>query len=228
MTSRTATATGRGEGPGFAERIREGTSAAHRETNESRFVGALLDGELSAEGYAALLAQTYLVYTKLEEAGRTHAQDNLVAPFLAEELLRVPALEADLEFLRGPDWRASVSPLPAAQKYLERLDEVAFDWPVGFVAHHYIRYLGDLSGGQIVRRKLERAYGFRTEGVRFYTFDGIPKPKPFKDSYRAKLDSAPLSEQDRQDLIDEVHVAYHLNGQLFADLEGDIESYLVK
>ncbi|NLE80796.1 MAG: biliverdin-producing heme oxygenase [Rhodococcus sp.] len=228
MTSRRATVTERDEGPGFAERIREQTSVAHRETNESRFVSALLDGELNVDGYAALLAQTYLVYTKLEDAGRSHAHDDLVALFLAEELLRVPALEADLEFLLGPNWRSTITALPATTKYLDRLDEVAFDWPVGFVAHHYIRYLGDLSGGQIVRRKLEHAYGFRTEGVQFYTFDGIPKPKPFKDAYRMRLDSAPLSEQDRQDLIGEVHLAYRLNGELFADLEADIESYLVK
>lgn len=227
MTSQIHTAVRRGEEPGFAERIKTGTDAAHRETEQSRFVRALLDGELRPEGYAALLAQTYLVYTKLEEAGRAHAGNALVEPFLADELLRVPALEADLEFIRGPNWRETITPLPATREYVERLDAVAFDWPAGFVAHHYIRYLGDLSGGQIIRRMLERAFGYRIDGLRFYTFDGIPKTKPFKDSYRAKLDSAPLSQQDQQRIIDEVNIAYRLNGRLFADLESDIESYLL-
>lgn len=228
MTSQIRTADRSGDDNGFSARIRSETEAAHQETNQSPFVGALLDGELRPEGYAALLAQTYLVYAKLEEAGRTHCQDELIAPFLASELLRVPALEADLEFLRGPNWRETIAPLPATQEYLERLGEVAFDQPVEFLAHHYIRYIGDLSGGQIVRRKLERAYGYRTDGLRFYTFDDIPKPKPFKDSYRAKLDSAPLSEQDRKRLIVEVHLAYRLNGRLFADLETGMESYLAE
>lgn len=226
MTSLTHPAVQRGEEPGFAERIKSETGAAHHETNQARFIRALVDGELRPEGYAALLAQTYLVYAKLEEAGRAHASDALVAPFLSDELLRVPALEADLEFLRGPGWRETITPLPATRAYLDRLDAVAFDWPAGFLAHHYIRYLGDLSGGQIIRRMLERTYGYRTDGLRSYTFDDIPKTKPFKDSYRAKLDSAPLSQQDRQHLIDEVTFAYRLNGQLFADLESDIESYL--
>jgi len=215
-------------GPAFSERIKTETDAAHRETEQSRFVGALLGGELTTAGYAALLGQTYLVYTSLEEAGRTHADNELVAPFLSEDLLRVASLEADLEFLGGPNWRDELVALPATERYIARLKEVAFDWPAGFVAHHYLRYMGDLSGGQIIRRMLERAYGFETDGLRFYIFEGIPKPKPFKDDYRSNLDALQIPAEEQQRFIDEVNLAYRLNGDLFADLEGDIESYLVK
>ncbi|MFC9765000.1 heme oxygenase (biliverdin-producing) [Rhodococcus jostii] len=213
---------------GFAERIKAGTDAAHRETEQSRFVGALLAGELTSDGYAELLAQTYLVYRELEDAGRTHTGNPVASPFLHDELLRVPSLEADLEFLRGPSWRESVSALPATTRYVERLREVAYEWPAGFVAHHYIRYMGDLSGGQIIRRMLERAYGYTTDGLQFYIFDAIPKPKVFKDTYRAKLDAAPLTPEDQQRVIDEVNLAYRLNGDLFAALEADIDRYLAR
>ncbi|MDV7088559.1 biliverdin-producing heme oxygenase [Rhodococcus sp. IEGM 248] len=213
---------------GFAERIKTGTDAAHRETEQSRFVGALLAGELTSDGYAELLAQTYLVYRELEDAGRTHTGNPVASPFLHDELLRVPSLEADLEFLRGPSWRETVSALPATTRYVERLREVAYEWPAGFVAHHYIRYMGDLSGGQIIRRMLERAYGYTTDGLQFYIFDEIPKPKVFKDTYRAKLDAAPLTPEDQQRVIDEVNFAYRLNGDLFAALEADIDRYLAR
>ena len=213
---------------GFAERIKAGTDAAHRETEQSRFVGALLAGELTSDGYAELLAQTYLVYCELEDAGRTHTGNPVASPFLHDELLRVPSLEADLEFLRGPSWRETVAALPATTRYVERLREVAYEWPAGFVAHHYIRYMGDLSGGQIIRRMLERAYGYTTDGLQFYIFGEIPKPKVFKDTYRAKLDAAPLSPEDQQRVIDEVNLAYRLNGDLFAALEADIDRYLAR
>lgn len=113
-------------------------------------------------------------------------------------------------------------------RYVERLREVAYEWPAGFVAHHYIRYMGDLSGGQIIRRMLERAYGYTTDGLQFYIFDDIPKPKVFKDTYRAKLDAAPLTPEDQQRVIDEVNFAYRLNGDLFAALEADIDRYLAR
>ncbi|GAA4474440.1 biliverdin-producing heme oxygenase [Rhodococcus olei] len=214
--------------PGLAERIKTQTDAAHRRTEQSRFVGELLAGKLTPAAHAALIGQTYLVYRTLEDAGRAHADHPVVAPFLGDELLRTDALEADLEFLLGAGWRDQVTALPATQRYIDRLNEVAFDWPAGFVAHHYIRYLGDLSGGQIIRRMLERAYGYTTDGLRFYIFDRIEKPKLYKDAYRAKLDDAPLTADEQQRLIDEVNLAYDLNGALFADLEADIDTYLVK
>lgn len=214
--------------PGLAERIKTQTHAAHRRTEQSRFVGELLAGKLTPAAHAALIGQTYLVYRTLEDAGRAHADHPVVAPFLGDELLRTDALEADLEFLLGAGWRDQVTALPATQRYIDRLNEVAFDWPAGFVAHHYIRYLGDLSGGQIIRRMLERAYGYTTDGLRFYIFDRIEKPKLYKDTYRAKLDDAPLTADEQQRLIDEVNLAYDLNGALFADLEADIDTYLVK
>ncbi|MFD4182202.1 heme oxygenase (biliverdin-producing) [Rhodococcus sp. NPDC058514] len=213
---------------GLAERIKTQTDAAHRQTEQSRFIGDLLGGKLTSAGYAALLGQTYLVYLALEEAGRVHAADPIASPVLGDELLRTEALEADLEFLLGANWRDEITALPATTRYVDRLNEVAFDWPAGFVAHHYIRYMGDLSGGQIIRRMLERAYGYTTDGLRFYIFDQIEKPKLYKDAYRGKLDAAPLSADEQQRLIDEVNLAYQLNGDLFADLEAEIESYLVK
>lgn len=213
---------------GFAERIKTETDAAHRATEQSRFVGDLLAGKLTSEGYAALLAQTYLVYEALERAADVHVSDPVAAPFLSAELVRLPSLEADLEFLLGAQWRDQVVATPATARYVARLEEVAFTSPAAFVAHHYIRYMGDLSGGQIIRRMLERAYGYEVDGLRFYIFDQIAKPKVFKDEYRAKLDAAPLTADEQARFIDEVNLAYGLNGALFADLEADIDRYLVQ
>ncbi|NLU84962.1 biliverdin-producing heme oxygenase [Rhodococcus sp. HNM0569] len=210
---------------GLAERIRSGTADAHRDAEESRFVEALLGGELTSEGYAELLAQSWFVYRELEEAGRAHADDPVVAPFLSDALLRVPALEADLAFVRGPQWRETAVARPAAQAYVARLREVAFDDPALFVAHHYIRYMGDLSGGQIIRRRVSDAYGYQDAGVRFYTFDEIPKTKPFKDAYRASLDAAPFDSATQDRVIDEVRLAFGLNRALFDDLAGDLDRF---
>jgi heme oxygenase len=203
---------------GFAARIRAETAAAHRVAESSGFVDDLLAGRLPAAGYGALLAQTYLIYETLEEAGRAMAGDRVAGPFVAPALLRLPAHEADLAFLLGASWRARLQPLGATRRYCERLREVAFSSSPAFIAHHYIRYLGDLSGGQIIRRSLERAYGFNGAGVRFYIFDGIAKPKLFKDDYRSKLDDAPLTEDERDFVVAEAIRAFALNRDLFDEL----------
>ena len=203
---------------GFAARLKEATQPDHTAAEEESFVGDLLAGRLPIGAYADLLVQTHLVYEVLEEATRSLATHPEVAPFAHPGLVRLPALQADLEFLLGPGWRSSLVPLPATADYLARLRAVAFDWPAGLVAHHYLRYLGDLSGGQVIRRLVGRAYGLEHDGLRFYVFDDIGKPKPFKDAYRAALDAAPWSTEEQDRVIAEVSLAFRLNAAVFADL----------
>ena len=213
---------------GFAERIKIDTQQAHRDTENSVFVSELLAGTLTAEAHAELIAQSWFLYDALERIGRTYTADPIVGPLLSDDLLRIPALEADLDFLIGHDWRSRITPLPATTAYVQRLEQVAASSPEAFVAHHYLRYLGDLSGGQIIRRMLERAYGYERDGLRFYIFAAIPKPKPFKDAYRATLDAAPLDSDQQQAVIDETILAYGLNRALFEDLAARIDRYRVQ
>lgn len=207
---------------GFAAQVKIATDPAHRDAEGSEFMSQLLDGKLPAEAYVALLTQSWFIYRDLEAGGRALAGDPLAAPFLHDSLLREAALEQDLEFHLGADWRNKVTPLPATERYTARLREIAPSWPAGFVAHHYLRYLGDLSGGQIIRRIMERTYGYETDGVRFYIFDEIAKPKVFKDEYRAAMDALDLTADEKLQFIDEVSAAFTFNKDLFKELDGEV------
>jgi len=179
----------------------------------------LMTGKGTREDYIALVAQHYFVYEALEAAAVAFADDPIAAPFLSDQLTRLPALEADLSFLLGDGWRDAVAPLPTTVRYVDRINQVAAErWAGGFVAHHYTRYLGDLSGGQAIRRVMQRQFGFETNGVGFYLFDQIASPKEFKDTYREQLDTAGWDEAERERVIDEVLAAYRLNTELFDDL----------
>jgi heme oxygenase len=203
---------------GLSARLRAATREEHERTESSPFIAALLDGRLNRDAYTALLSQSYLFYTVLEEAGRSWEHDEVVGPFVSAELERGAALEADLAWLSGVDWQDGLAPLPATRRYVERLREVCFTSRAAFVAHHYTRYLGDLSGGQIIRRKLAAIYGLTTDGVRFYVFDGIEKAKRFKDGYRRQLDEAPWDTAEQTALVDEANEAFRLNRAVFDDL----------
>lgn len=80
-----------------------------------------------------------------------------------------------------------------------------------------MRYLGDLSGGQVIKTMVRRHYGVE-DGLSFYEFD-IPKPKVYKDDYRAALDALPLTESERGTALEAATRAFELNHQLFLDLE---------
>ncbi len=203
---------------GFAERIKRETRAEHERAERSEFVAALLGGRLDKNAYVAMVEQNYLVYSELESAAQAQRNDPVAGRFVFDSLARRSALEADLTWLRGSEWRDGLRPLPAVEAYLLRLREVCFDWHGGFVAHHYTRYLGDLSGGQIIRNRLRAVYGMELDGVRFYVFDEITKPKLFKDAYRRLLDEAPWDEAERDRIVAEVELAFRLNRAVFDDL----------
>ena len=202
---------------GFADVLRERTRAVHQRVEGSSFIAELVTGRRSQQDYAALLGQLSFVYRALENVADRMSADPVAGPFVTAELVRLPRIEEDLEFLAGRSWRREVVVLPATAKYIGRIREVEH-WPGGFVAHHYTRYLGDLSGGQIIRTALQRQHGFGTRGVTFYDFPGIARPKLFRDSYRARLDAAPWDESERERILAEVVRAFEHNGAVFDDL----------
>jgi heme oxygenase len=202
----------------FSQALRERTRSVHEESEGATFMQDLMSGKGSREDYIHLLAQHYFIYQALEEAADDMAGGPVAALFITPKLTRLPAIEADLEFLLGDDWRDRISPLPSTFRYTARIREVGHDWPGGFIAHHYTRYLGDLSGGQIIRTLLQRQYGFETNGVGFYLFSDIAKPKVFKDVYRSQLDAVDWTEEERDRVIAEVGLAFRYNTELFNDL----------
>lgn len=202
----------------LSARLRSATRDEHERTEQAPFVLALLDGRLDRGAYSALLEQSYFFYSVLEEAGERWRGDPVVGPFVSDSLARGAALEADLGWLLGDGWRDQLAPLPATQRYMDRLREVCFSSRSRFVAHHYTRYLGDLSGGQIIRSKLRSIYGLTFDGVQFYIFDRIRKPKLFKDGYRRLLDDAPWDPREESNLVAEANEAFRLNRGVFDDL----------
>ncbi|WP_396641101.1 heme oxygenase (biliverdin-producing) [Microbacterium sp.] len=203
----------------FSTLLRQRSSGAHSASEGEGFMSGLLKGEGTRDDYISLVAQHYFIYRALETAAGRMSADPVAAPFISERLTRLPALEADLEFLVGPDWADSIHPLPTTERYVARIEEVGSTWPGGFIAHHYTRYLGDLSGGIFIGRIMQRRFGFETNGVGFYVFDDIADPRAFKDVYREQLDAAPWDDEERERVVDEVLRAYQFNTDLFQDLE---------
>lgn len=201
--------------------LREATAVAHERAEGSRFVSDLLGGAYPLAGYTALVAQNHAVYTALEAVTPAWRDDPVAGPFVLDALLRLPSLEADLAVLLGPGWRAASRALlqPATVTYVDHLYEVAGSWAAGFVAHHYVRYLGDLSGGQVVGRRVGELFGERVAAATsFYRFDAVPRIKPFRDDYRARLDAVPLEAGERARLLAEAVTAFELNRAVFVDL----------
>ncbi|CAM5685108.1 MULTISPECIES: biliverdin-producing heme oxygenase [Streptomyces] len=204
----------------FSTLIRTASHEQHTEAENSSFMGDLLGGKLGVAAYRRYTEQLWFVYRALEDAFEALADDPVAGPFIRPELARTAELERDLAHLGGPSWRTGLAPLPATAAYAERITECASRWPAGYVAHHYTRYLGDLSGGQIIRGTAEKTWGFarKGDGVRFYVFEGIGNPAAFKREYRELLDALPVDDLEKQRVVDECKRAFALNTAVFRGL----------
>ena len=168
----------------FSKQIKEGTKKSHSAAENTKFVAGFLRGVLDKEQYRQLLTNFYYVYDTMEQRIR-ESTDNLVSMISYPELERVNSLERDLRYYYGPMWRDKQIPSEACNKYCYRINEIAEKDPYLLIAHHYTRYIGDLSGGQILKgiasKALDNPVG---EGLHFYDFPEIEDAKAWKDGYR--------------------------------------------
>jgi heme oxygenase len=202
----------------LSARVRAGTRTDHDAAQGSGFLDALAAGRLPRDAYADLTAQHWFIYTALERAAVPMGADPVAGEFISPELARTPALDADLRYLVGPDFAERIVARPATLAYRARVEDVAARRAPAFVAHHYTRYLGDLSGGQYLGPAIAEAYGLTGDGHRFFVFDGI-RPPDFRTRYRRLLDRVRWSPEDQDAFLDEVHEAYRLNIAVLAELK---------
>ncbi|EDX83144.1 Heme oxygenase superfamily [Synechococcus sp. PCC 7335] len=207
----------------LASALREGTKRSHTLAENTAFMKCFLKGILEREPLRQLIANLYFVYSTLEEDIRSRQQDPIVGPLYFPILERTAQLEKDLAFHYGENWRNQVRTSPEGSRYVGRICEVANHDPALLVAHAYVRYMGDLSGGQalknIIRSALDLPAG---EGTAFYEFEGIPTVevrRAIKGRYRDALNALPIDAAMAQKIIDEANLAFELNRNVMHELE---------
>jgi heme oxygenase (biliverdin-producing, ferredoxin) len=194
--------------------VRSSTAAEHRAAEERPFIVELMGGDLSLDDYTRYLAQFGYVYEALESRPRTSNDPALFDPALA----RTASIEHDLGALGASDWRSQHPTLEATKTYASHLRSIPADDTVRWVAHHYTRYLGDLSGGQAIARLVARHYGATPEQLTYFDFTAIGDLVPYKRSYREQLDALKLEPGELDALVDETRLAYALNSAVFDEL----------
>ena len=205
----------------LALQLKEGTKESHSAAENTKFVASFLRGVVDYEEYRKLLTNFYYVYDTMEQRIR-ETEDPMVQAIKSEDLERKEEIEWDLEYYYGADWKDKQIPSEACNTYCHRINEIAEKDPYLLVAHHYTRYIGDLSGGKILKeitaRVLKPPAG---KGLDFYEFPSIPNAKLFKQNYRAVLDNLGVDSSQENALITEANYAFRLNMYMFDEIQGN-------
>ncbi|MGH0168658.1 UNVERIFIED_CONTAM: hypothetical protein FKN15_055077 [Acipenser sinensis] len=206
----------------LSELLKAGTVEAHDKAENTQFVKDFLKGHIRKELFKLATVALYFTYSALEEEMDGNRDQPRFAPlYFPEELHRREALAKDLEFFYGENWQAVVQLSEATRKYVDRIHEVGRSEPELLVAHAYTRYMGDLSGGQVLKKVAQRALKLPStgEGVHFYTFDNISSAKEFKQLYRSRMNDLDLDQETKLRIVEEANRAFCFNMEIFNELE---------
>ena len=206
----------------FAKQLKEGTKKSHSAAENTTFVKSFLRGVVNKESYRALVNDLYFVYCALEDEVSNLKDHPVVGNLQLPDLERRDSLEMDLRYYYGPIWRSLIKPSEACERYVNRIREVAKNEPELLVSHHYTRYLGDLSGGQILKGIAQKALELGDgQGLKFYDFEKIEDTKAYKAGYRGILNDLPIDQHQADAIIVEANYAFRLNMYMFDTLEGN-------
>jgi len=209
---------------GLSERLRQSTEALHLQAERSGYIRKILRKQASREGYGLFLRSLEPAYAALEQALVKQGRHDDLLRFDWVALARHTTILGDLSALANNDWLTAFALLPEAEGYAKRITHIQEEAPHRLLGHAYVRYIGDLSGGQIVKAVLGQAPGLSAGMLKFYDFDGIDDADTFKASFREGLDRVGENTTKSDDIIDEALIAFQHNIDLSLAVDAQMTS----
>ena len=207
----------------LAQQLREGTTKSHSMAENVSFVKSFLGGVVDKKSYRQLVASLFFIYVAIEEEIEKNKTNNAINFIYFPELFRKKSLIDDLEYYYGIDWENNIELSLATQVYVDRIHNIGSNQPELLIAHAYTRYIGDLSGGQILKKIAKNAMQLQDNlGTSFYDFENIPDEVAFKNIYRNALNNIPLSDIQINQIIAEANIAFNLNMKIFQELDSNL------
>lgn len=202
--------------------LRKQTGDLHRTVESRPFMVALLAGKLSQDAYCLMLRNLEPLYFALESALNLNLGRPAIGGLNLPNLYRASSLQADLQTLHGNPWQTDLAVLPACAAYCLHLEDLGQSAPDLLVAHAYVRYLGDLSGGQMIQKILAQSWGLSdlrgSPGLHFYDFGEPQSVSQQTKNFRAKLDAMSSNDELAIALVQEAKLAFAMHITLYDEL----------
>jgi heme oxygenase len=202
---------------GFGPRVRRlhaRIGKAHHQAEGMAFSRALLEGQATPRQLAALIRSLVPAYALIESRGPALARSLGAGSMPWDSLSRATALRHDVAILAalGP-----TAPSAAAQAWLDQLERLSQEAPQRFMAHVYVRYGGDLSGGQQLAEKARIILAeHNLPSLEFWQF---PRPvAELKQGLHDAFEALRLSADQEEELLQEAETAFLATHRLLAEL----------
>ncbi|MEI6029776.1 MAG: biliverdin-producing heme oxygenase [Synechococcaceae cyanobacterium ELA739] len=203
--------------PGFGPRVRRlhaRIGAAHHQAEGMAFSRALLDGQVEPQQLAGLLRALQPGYTVLEQDGPELGAALGARGMPWADLSRKAALQHDIAMLIGIE----ATPVSTASaQWVAHLRTLAQQAPHRLMAHVYVRYGGDLSGGQQLGGQANAI--LQRHGLPNLGFWAFERPTAeLKLELHEAFEQLELSEAEDEELLEEAVLAFQATQRLLAEL----------
>jgi len=196
-----------------------GSSVIHRDAERRPFQVMFLKAELPRDAYVAYLGRLSFIYEALEDVDDALRHDPVVGRMHSPELHRRESIDHDMRFYAGDDWRNTIKPSVATESYVDRLRWAQNEMPAAYVAHQWLRYLGNVLAQSVLQRLMRKAYGLETnDGMKFYVYEAVPDPRAYLGEYHARLNSMPLDDATKRAVVEEGSRAFQQQIDLVDEL----------
>jgi len=176
--------------------LKEITWEHHKNAERQAFVKEMFSGNITNDRYATYLYNQYICYDILEALGRVNGLFDGIP-----EIQRAPSIMEDFQEL-WTDAESKPVVYPATNDYVAYLKSLIRDKDK-LMAHVYVRHMGDLSGGQMIAK--------RVPGTgKYYQFES--DPETLKNKIREQLDDS---------MADEAKVCFEFATKLFQQIGDD-------
>ncbi|XP_059024845.1 LOW QUALITY PROTEIN: heme oxygenase 2-like [Mustela lutreola] len=193
-----------------------------KDEEQTQFVKDFLKGNIRKELFKLASTAIYFTYSALEEEMECNKDHPAFAPlYFPMELHRKEALTKDMEYVFGEDWEEKELCSEASQKYMEWIHYLGQNEPELLVAHAYTCYMGDISGGQVLKQVAQWALKLPStgEGTQFYLFENVDNAQQFKQLYRARMNALDLNLKTKERIVEEDNRAFEYSKQILDEMD---------
>lgn len=122
----------------------------------------------------------------------------------------------------GKGWKEDPrikSARPETTEYVKRVNQVSEEKPELLLSHSYVRYLGDVNGGQILAKMLEAAFSISDgKGLAFYAFPNVANVRALSKQFKEGMDKV-IDKALQDKLVEEANRSYILQIDIFKALD---------
>lgn len=203
----------------ITQRLKEDNWDLHEQAEHDRVPQAMVNGEISREGYVELLKQMWVINRALDSALVAARETTpIINDLIPDRQLQEPYLRADLEHF-GVDV-STIEPTDAALVMLDHVKHLSESDPHALFGLHYVRE-GANNGNKFVAMKLKKAWGVDLEsrdGFRYLDPYG-KEQRPLWEAWKARLADYPLTEPEKDSVFNGARSMFERIIALHKDLE---------